>query len=376
MAEKTEDRRDLFDATMRTQGQHLVRVAEAAAGAGEAWLGVASELVSAAVTATGYVRNPFFTSSLRPSRAAFTSIVEKARVRATEAMSEALVREVHETDRISRDILREGMPNPPAMSSVREAKIPPEADVPGSPGFEIRATKANEISLRLGSPVFSEEEARSLAFKSFQGAKWETRLKRLARETARGVLSDVSRAVSEGLSTDELERDIRNRIGGDEYRARMIARTEMSRVAASAKMRAFGQFEDVIAGYEWVAAWEGTCAECGGYDGRIFSAAELPAIPVHPNGACTVSPVTRTWRELGIDMAEIEPPGRILAGHRHAPKRMTWRTWIRQQPAAYQKQVLGPGQYSLLKQGKVSIEQLRRPGGGIRSLKSLKKIAG
>lgn len=367
-------RADLFDSTMRMQGQHLVRVDSAAAAAGAAWLGVADELAAAAVIASLMARSPLFSSFKASFRPKVKSILDRVRMLAAGSLERALISEIGETDRATRNTLREGMPSPGILRA-REAEIPADADVPGTAGFEIRAQKANEISLRLGAPVFSEEEARSLAFKRFKGAKWETRLKRLARDTAEGVLTDVSRAVSEGWSSYDLEREIRNRVGGDEVRARMIARTELSRVANTAKMRSFGEFQDVISGYEWVAAWEGTCAECGGFDGRIFTSADLPAIPIHPNCACTTSPVTRTWRELGIDMAEIEPPGRILAGHRHAPKRMTWRTWIRQQPAAYQKQVLGPGQYSLLSQGKVSIEQLRKPGGGIRPLRSLKKLA-
>jgi hypothetical protein len=127
---------------------------------------------------------------------------------------------------------------------------------------------------------------------------------------------------------------------------------------------------------EWQAAWEGTCPECGSLDGRRFKQGEAPVRPVHPHCACTVSPVPRTWRELGIDMDEIPMPGRTLAGYKFRPRGETWRTWIRNQPAAYQRRILGPGRYALLKSGKIKINQLRAPGGGVRKVSELLKLTG
>jgi len=358
-------RPDLRDATLRDQGDRLVRQDGAAASVSAEWLACVPSLVEKATGAAVLAR---FAPFLKLTRDDIKKIIAPARERCERILEEALRAEISETDRATREILRSGLPTP-VFESITEG------DEPEPPSYERRARTVDETGVRLGRPVLDEEDVRRIAFEPFEGATWPTRFKRLERQAARTVLGLVSRASSSGWSTDRLAGEVAAAAGANEYDARRIARTELQRVANTAKRRCFEAFSDVIAAEEWQAAWEGTCPECGALDGRRFKLGTAPALPVHPHCACTLSPVPRTWRELGIDLDEVPVPGRTLAGYKKRPAGETWRTWIRTQPAAYRKRILGPGRYALLKSGKVTIDQLRAPGGGVRKVSDLLALA-
>jgi len=367
----TYPRASLSDAVIADQGARLYRWADELALQRVVWDGVADRVLSHVLMQRA-VRAPVEAFYVRTE-------ITRALDRLREWLARRLVDEVRDVDSVLREQLRSAMPAPVMESRLREdddAYTIDDLEEPELDDFAKRIQTSGQVGMRLGSPVFTEAQAAELAFAPVDGVAWPKRFTRIAAESTREVLSQTSMAFARGDSVDDLARAIRGLVDGDEYRARSIARTELARCAAQAKEKALKAFSDVIAGYEFIATWENTCVECGSYDGRVFGANEdRPSIPLHPQCGCTYAPVARTWRELGIPMDEIEPPGRMLSGGRFIRGRTTWRQWIRRQPAATQRRVLGAGRHELITKGRITYDDLPAPGGGSRPLRDLKRVA-
>jgi hypothetical protein len=73
---------------------------------------------------------------------------------------------------------------------------------------------------------------------------------------------------------------------------------------------------NIINAVEWSAVFEagnidsgrGTCPRCMALDGNKYpSTDESPPCPLHPRCKCMLLPITKTWKELGFDIEEMEP---------------------------------------------------------------------
>jgi SPP1 gp7 family putative phage head morphogenesis protein len=337
----------LRDLALAAQGERLYRQAGAALDAGRPWADAGDSV--AARIAGGYA------IGILPGRREVARLFRSARDLSRSVVASELLNEIRLADQVGRSILKAGLPSP----DLGESRLTEEGPDP----FEVHG----DISLRLGQPVIDEATAKSIAFEPFKGERWTARLKLFGDKLTREVFDLVARAKAAEWSTDRLAREVRQASATTEYHARMIAQTELQRAAHEAADRCWQAFGDLIAGYEYMAAWERTCIECGVDDGKVFRADESrPVLPRHPWCACTYAPVTRTWRELGLPIDEIPMPGRQLAGHRYVRGRVNWRDWFAAQPAVTQRQVLGAKRYDVWAKGGKRKSDLASPRGAVR----------
>ncbi len=114
-------------------------------------------------------------------------------------------------------------------------------------------------------------------------------------------------------------------------RALRIARTETMRAYRHAHHELFRENADIVKGWRWLAAKNTrTCAGCLMMDGREFPIDRV--LNDHPNGRCTLVPVTRSWKELGL-----ERPRETSA---EAQQWETGEQWLRKQPYDVRLRVL------------------------------------
>lgn len=118
-------------------------------------------------------------------------------------------------------------------------------------------------------------------------------------------------------------------------RSLVIARTEQLRAWREAS-RATYQASGVVAGYKRLAAKATrTCVACLLADGQFYELDQ--PFEEHPQGRCTLVPV--------------------LIG-REAPEWESGRHWLERQPAATQRQLLGPAAYNAWQAGDLRLEEL------------------
>lgn len=85
-------------------------------------------------------------------------------------------------------------------------------------------------------------------------------------------------------------------------------------------------------------------------------------------------PVTKSWKELGIDADEM-PAGQRASMDGAVPADTTYAEWIKRQPAARQDEILGPERAKLLRSGKVTFERFYDNGRWL-TLEQLRKRVG
>ncbi|MHA2069924.1 MAG: phage minor head protein, partial [Candidatus Thorarchaeota archaeon] len=182
-------------------------------------------------------------------------------------------------------------------------------------------------------------------------------------------------------------------------RAKVIARTEVQRVSNAVTKNFYDANQDVIKGVQYTATLDRrTCLRCSPLDGRVYYysgavrgvksaviGSELgvleqfsetgdlaPTLPQHPLCRCTYVPITKSWKELGLDIKEA-PPGTRASLTGQIPATMTYGQWLATQPEAFQLEVLGPTRLKMWKEGKIKFTEMARDG-KIVSIEQLNKL--
>jgi SPP1 gp7 family putative phage head morphogenesis protein len=128
----------------------------------------------------------------------------------------------------------------------------------------------------------------------------------------------VERALIQGLATGQnprtMARAIRKELGYSLARHLTIARTETLRAYREACLRNYQANDDVVDGWIWLSARQSrTCAACWALAGTVHKLSER--LEDHPNGRCTMLPVTKNWGELGVTgRGETSIAGRVPLG--------------------------------------------------------------
>ncbi len=105
--------------------------------------------------------------------------------------------------------------------------------------------------------------------------------------TRDGIREIIRQAIADGVTPLEAARRVREWSGWDEYRAEMIARTEL---VSAYNAAALGAYDDL--GVRQVIADDGDKDEqCAARHGQVFSVDDATAISDHPNGTLDWLPV-------------------------------------------------------------------------------------
>lgn len=149
-------------------------------------------------------------------------------------------------------------------------------------------------------------------------------------------------------------------------RAAALVRTSVQTVANQARLDTYQANDDVIKGVTWVATLDSrTCLKCGARDGNQWSLDHQPIngsqafhnAPLHWSCRCTLSPVLKSWRELGFDLDEA-PRGTRASMDGQVPSTQTFEEWLGKQSDDTIEDVLGKKRTELYRQGRITLHDL------------------
>lgn len=141
-----------------------------------------------------------------------------------------------------------------------------------------------------------------------------------------------------------------------------VIRTAVSHIAAVSREQFTAANEDIIKAVRWVSTLDTkTSAECRIRDSLRYTAQSHKPIGhkvpwlqgpgrLHFNCRSTDTPVTKSWRELGIPIDEMTASERASMDGQ-VPADTTYGEWLKRQSAARQDQVLGPERAKMLRDG-------------------------
>jgi SPP1 gp7 family putative phage head morphogenesis protein len=137
--------------------------------------------------------------------------------------------------------------------------------------------------------------------------------------------------------------------------AATVVRTSIQHVAVQARMETIKANPDVVREVEMVATLDSKTSQiCRSMDKRRFPVNSGPRPPFHPNCRTTFVPVTE-WSQLFSQGATRAAFGDNGAGQVDAG--LSYYSWLRQQPATFQDQALGPTRGKLFREGGLSLER-------------------
>jgi len=202
----------------------------------------------------------------------------------------------------------------------------------------------------------------------FEGEILRDQVARLGKSRVTKITKVINQGYAEGATIQELTREIRGTqslrftdgvIVATRRQAGTLARTAIQHTASMARKAVYEANDDVVKGYEWVSTLDGrTTYICMGLDGRVwyYNAPEQSTLPreqfppAHQNCRSTTVPVTYSWKELGIDRAEVAP-GTRASMNGQVPTSLKYNDWLKTQSSTFQKEVLGANRYKLFKEG-------------------------
>lgn len=197
---------------------------------------------------------------------------------------------------------------------------------------------------------------------------------RLLKEWTASLSADkyakVSQAIRLGIVEGQTTPEIMQRVRGTRAMrfkdgilettrasAEKLVRTAVADVASSVRNTIYEQNKDIVAKVQWVATLDGrTCVRCAALDGETFNLDEGPRPPLHISCRCSSVPVTKSFREMGIDLDEA-PAGTRASMNGQVADSTTYESWLKKQSAEFQDDVLGVSKGALFRRGGLSLDK-------------------
>lgn len=208
-----------------------------------------------------------------------------------------------------------------------------------------------------------------------QGATTSDWLKRQSADTQFRFRSAIATGYQNGETTQQIVAKIAGTSGFMEIAKRNVTslvHTAVQETAADARMKLLQANSEVVQGVQWVSTLDGrTCVMCAVRDGMTWTLdgaainADVPygdGVPLHFGCRCTLIPLTRSWKDLGINIDEIPTSTRASMNGQVAAN-LAFEDWLADKSAAFQDKVLGPGRAALFRSGKITLRDLLNQSG-------------
>jgi Phage Mu protein F like protein. len=197
----------------------------------------------------------------------------------------------------------------------------------------------------------------------------------LSRDAVEAMRTELVRGVVRGTNPRDVAAEMLKRVegafNGGLARATNIARTEMVDSSRAAAQAAQDANADTLRGWRWSCTLSPrTCPSCLAMNGTVHPLSE-PGPQDHQSGRCARVPLTKTWRDLGIDLDE--PPDDFPDA----------RAWFNNLPDTDRVTIMGPRRLEMLDQGEIAWEDLPvrrdnpewRPAWYVRPVRDLETVA-
>ena len=200
-----------------------------------------------------------------------------------------------------------------------------------------------------------------------------------------GIQTSITAGMLQGIGTDKIINGLTQAFGMIKKDAETLARTSIASINNQAAERVYKANADLIKKERWDATFEvstksggGTCMQCGALHGQEFKLDD-PHIrpPIHHNCRCYMTPITLSFKELGLDVNEMRAslkPFTERADNRKILKAgqledVGFEQFIKSRDEKYQINFFGPTRFKMWKDGDITVRDLIDKNGNIRLLK-------
>lgn len=237
----------------------------------------------------------------------------------------------------------------------------------------LRATLPAAVQLRFPVAGVSAGQVYAAALsRPFQGRLLAGWAANVAESRLRKVRDTVRAGFVEGQTTADIIRRVRGTkalryadglLDRSRRELATVVQTALSHTAQTARAAFVDANADVIKALKWTSTLDSlTSPLCRVRDGLRYTAERAPKpighrIPwlggpgrLHFNCRSVSVPVTKSWAELGIDIAEM-PQGTRASMDGQVPADLKYSDWLKRQSAERQDEILGPVRAAMLRSG-------------------------
>lgn len=217
----------------------------------------------------------------------------------------------------------------------------------------------------------------------FQGAILKDWFKDLGAKTKTRVTQQLNIGIAQGEPVDVMVRRLKGTkalgytdgvLNTSRHEIEAVVRTAVQHVQSHAREALFEENQDVVDGEQWVSTLDlRTCPACAALDGEVFEIGKGERPPAHWNCRCTTIPALKSWKELGIDLAEA-PEGTRASMDGQVAGTQTYPEWLKEEDArdpGAADEVLGPTRAALWRSGQVEIEDFSNDRNRVLTLEQL-----
>lgn len=218
------------------------------------------------------------------------------------------------------------------VGAIHAARMMAEAVALSAPGIEVSFAKLPAGALR------------ELVGRFDNGEPLRNLFDQLGADAATKAENVLFNGLATGQSPRMIARQLRTELSVPLTRALTISRTTMLGAYRSAALSTYAENSDIVKGWRWGASLgPRCCSACVALHGTFHPLSER-FMHNHPSCRCSPIPETKTFAELGLNVAE---PRRDLT---------TGPEWFDDQSAETQERILGPRKYDLFRAGRLDIQ--------------------
>jgi len=187
-----------------------------------------------------------------------------------------------------------------------------------------------------------------------------------------GIQTSITAGMLQGIGTDKIINGLTQAFGMIKKDAETLARTQIAQVNNLAAERLYKANKDIIKYESWNSTLEvglsgrSTCMQCAVLDGRKFKLDESHIRPpLHMRCRCFMLPETMSYKELGLNIPDLEKSLRPFTERGPGRKILDvgqfdgdFKKFLSTRSIKYQRDLLGPTRYEMLKKGEISWNDL------------------
>ena len=263
----------------------------------------------------------------------------------------------------------------------------------GLAGVESRVT-ANKINNVLGVkdavPMLNETALKqTVSNVLIQGAPINSWFDRQSRDLKEKFSDAMRNGLLTGETNQKLIQAVRGtRAGGfkdgimnaSRNKASTLVRTEVNAISNNARIATYKDNEDIVDKMVTFVTFDSRTSDiCIGRSGLEYTVDGDPighnvdfdgGPPYHPNCRTIMSPVLKSYADLGIDKNEI-PKGTRASIDGQVPEDLSYNAWLKTKSNKEQNEILGVGKAELFRADKITTRQLINNDGNPLTLKQL-----
>ena len=209
----------------------------------------------------------------------------------------------------------------------------------------------------LSTPLGVKGSDRGALLKSFVQNWTQTEVRSVNGAIRRGAFEGkTNQAIISELRGSHLRNYQDGLLNVTSRHAEAVVRTAVQHVATIAREESFAANSDIIKAYQWLASLDKrTCPTCRALDLKEFPPDSGPRPPIHPQCRCTLVPLLKD--DFAYLQAGETRASKGAEGGKQVSGDLSYYEWLRQQPASFQDQAIGPTRGKLLRDGGLSAKR-------------------